>query len=169
MNQDFRDMLRLLEEHGVEYLVVGGYAVIRYTQPRFTKDLDIWIRPSTENAAKMAKALRAFGVPLIEVTEEDFAEGGLQFMIGIYPNAIDFPTSIKGLDFEKTWKSKRVFETSTGSINYISVPDLIASKKAVGRTQDIADIEEIVRIYPDAGNSVDPSAPKDQGSNIENS
>ena len=61
-------MLRLLEEHGVDYLVVVGYAVIRHTQPRFTKDLDIWIRPSRENAAKTAKALRAFGVPLIEVT-----------------------------------------------------------------------------------------------------
>lgn len=150
MNQDFRDMLLLLEEHGVEYLVVGGYAVIRYTQPRFTKDLDIWIRPSRENAAKTAKALRAFGVPLIEVTEEDFAEGGLQFMIGIYPNAIDFLTSIKGLDFEETWRSKRTFETSSGNVHYLAPTDLITAKRAVGRTQDIADIEEILRVHPEA-------------------
>ena len=150
MNQDFRDMLLLLEEHGVEYLVVGGYAVIRYTQPRFTKGLDIWIRPSRENAAKTAKALRAFGVPLIEVTEEDFAEGGLQFMIGIYPNAIDFLTSIKGLDFEETWKSKRTFETNSGSVHYLAPSDLITTKRAVGRTQDLADIEEILRIHPEA-------------------
>jgi hypothetical protein len=143
-------MLRLLEEHGVDYLVVGGYAVIRYTQPRFTKDLDIWIRPSRENAAKTAKALRAFGVPLIEVTEEDFAQEGLQFMIGIHPNAIDFLTSIKGLDFEKTWKSKRTFETSSGSIHYVAPPDLITAKRMIGRTQDLADIEEILRIHPDA-------------------
>jgi predicted nucleotidyltransferase len=150
MNQDFRDMLRLLEEHGVDYLVVGGYAVIRYTQPRYTKDLDIWVRPSKENAAKMAKALRAFGVPLIEVTEEDFAEGGLQFMIGIYPNAIDFLTSIKGLDFDQTWESRKVFETSTGNVKYLSPTDLIIAKRAVGRTQDMADIEEILRIHPEA-------------------
>lgn len=150
MNQDFRDMLRLLEEHGVDYLVVGGYAVIRYTQPRFTKDLDIWIRPSRENAAKTAKALRAFGVPLIEVTEEDFAEGGLQFMIGIYPNAIDFLTSIKGLDFEETWRSKRTFETSSGNVHYLAPTDLITAKRAVGRTQDLADIEEILRVHPEA-------------------
>lgn len=150
MNQDFRDMLLLLEEHGVEYLVVGGYAVIRYTQPRFTKDLDIWIRPSRENAAKTAKALRAFGVPLIEVTEEDFAEGGLQFMIGIYPNAIDFLTSIKGLDFEETWRSKHTFETSSGNVHYLAPTDLITAKRAVGRTQDLADIEEILRVHPEA-------------------
>lgn len=150
MNQDFRDMLRLLEEHGVDYLVVGGYAVIRHTQPRFTKDLDIWIRPSRENAAKTAKALRAFGVPLIEVTEEDFAEGGLQFMIGIYPNAIDFLTSIKGLDFEQTWKSKQTFETSSGNVHYLSPTDLIIAKRAVGRLQDLADVEEILRVHPDA-------------------
>lgn len=116
MNQDFRDMLRLLEEHGVDYLVVGGYAVIRYTQPRFTKDLDIWIRPSRENAAKTAKALRAFGVPLIE----------------------------------ETWKSKRTFETNSGSVHYLAPSDLITAKRAVGRTQDLADIEEILRIHPEA-------------------
>lgn len=150
MNQDFKDMLLLLEEHEVDYLVVGGYAVIRYSQPRFTKDLDIWVRPCKENAAKMAKALRAFGVPLIEVTEEDFAEGGLQFMIGIYPNAIDFLTSIKGLDFNETWKSKRTFKTLTGEIKYISPSDLIIAKRAVGRLQDLADIEEILRVHPDA-------------------
>lgn len=149
MNQDFKDMLRLLEDHEVDYLVVGGYAVIRYTQPRYTKDLDIWVRPSKENASKVAKALRAFGVPLIEVTEEDFADDGLQFMIGIYPNAIDFLTSIKGLDFQKAWQSKQVVKTSTGNINYVSIPDLIASKEAIGRTQDLADIEEILRVHPE--------------------
>lgn len=148
MNRDFKDMLRLLEDHGVDYLVVGGYAVIRYTQPRFTKDLDIWIRPSKENATKTANALRAFGVPLIEVTEDDFAEEGLQFMIGIHPNAIDFLTSIKGLDFDEAWERKMVVETSTSQINYVSIPDLIASKQASGRTQDIADIEEILRVHP---------------------
>lgn len=149
-------MLRLLEEHGVDYLVVGGYAVIRYTQPRFTKDLDIWIRPSKENAAKMANALRAFGVPLIEVTEEDFSEEGLQFMIGIYPNAIDFLTSIKGLDFEETWNSKRTFKTNFGSVNYLAPTDLITAKRAVGRMQDLADIEEILRILPEVDPDLKP-------------
>jgi hypothetical protein len=150
MNQDFRDMLRLLEKHEVEYLIVGGYAVIRYTQPRFTKDLDIWVHPNQANATRIAKALREFGVPLIEVTEEDFASGGLQFMIGIEPNAIDFLTTIKGLDFEECWKSKRIFETSSGKLYYVSPSHLVISKKAVGRGQDLEDVGEVLRIHPDA-------------------
>ena len=71
-------------------------------------------------------------------------------MIGIYPNAIDFLTSIKGLDFEQTWKSKQTFETSSGNVHYLSPTDLIIAKRAVGRLQDLADVEEILRVHPDA-------------------
>ena len=154
MNRDFKDMLRLLGDHEVEYLIVGGYAVIRHTQPRFTKDLDIWLRPSALNAGRVAKALRAFGVPLVEVTEEDFSKEGLQFMIGVYPTAIDFLTTVKPLDFSEAWDSKVIYESSAGPLYYLSIPNLIRSKRAVGRLQDLADIEEILRLHPTA----DPDA-----------
>ena len=153
MNRDFKDILLLFEKYDVEYLIVGGYAVIRYTQPRYTKDLDLWVRPNKENAAKVCRALREFGAPLIEVTEADFADTGLQYMIGLSPCAIDFLTSISGLDFDEAWLSKKEFIASECRVYYVSPRDLIISKRATGRTQDLADIEEILRILPDADKS----------------
>jgi len=151
MNQDFKELLQPFEEHEVEYMIVGGYAVIRYTQPRYTKDLDLWIRPSRENAARIRHVFRKFGIPLIEVTEEDFASPGLQFMVGVHPNAIDFLTTIKGLDFDQAWQKRRTFKTSAGTLIHLSLEDLIVSKRAIGRLKDLADIEEIIRIHPDTG------------------
>ena len=153
MSPDFKDLLRLCDDHEVEYLIVGGYAVIRYTQPRYTKDIDLWIRPSAENAGKVAAAFRDFGIPLIEVTEADLATEGLQYVVGISPNAIDFLTTVKGLDFDKAWANRQTFETASGRLFYLSPSDLIASKKAIARHQDLADIEEILRIKPEADQS----------------
>jgi hypothetical protein len=151
MSPDFKDMLRLFEEHEVDYLIVGGYAVIRYTQPRYTKDIDLWIRPTRGNARKVADAFKEFGIPMMEVDESDLAEEGLQYMVGLPPNAIDFLTSIKGLNFDQAWHNRQVFETSHGRLLYLGLSDLLAAKKAMGRAQDLADIEEILRIHPEAG------------------
>ena len=82
MNSDFKDLLQSLHEHEVMYLVVGGYAVIHHSQPRYTKDIDIWVCPSSENAGKLMRAFRHFGIPLIDLTEEDFATPRTQFSIG---------------------------------------------------------------------------------------
>ncbi|WP_367872659.1 hypothetical protein [Luteolibacter sp. Populi] len=150
MNPDFKEILQVFEEHDVDYLIVGGYAVIRYSQPRFTKDLDLWIRPSAENAVKVARAFRAFGIPMVEVSEADLADEGLQYFVGRPPNAIDFLTTIKGLNFDAAWANKRVFDTDSGRLSYLSPTDLIISKRAVGRHQDLADVEEILRIHPEA-------------------
>lgn len=150
MSPDFKDILRLFEKHEVEYLIVGGYAVIRYTQPRYTKDMDLWIRPSPENAEKVAAAFRDFGIPLIEVSEADLAQEGLQLMVGMPPNAIDFLTSIEGISFDAAWAKRRIFEASFGHLYYLSPSDLVASKRAAARLQDLADVEEILRIHPEA-------------------
>ncbi len=99
MNSDFKDLLRILDEEKVEYLVVGGYAVIFHSHPRYTKDLDIWINPTPENASKLMRVFRAFGLPLIGgLTEDDFATEGTQLNLGVPPNQIDLLTSIPGLD-----------------------------------------------------------------------
>jgi hypothetical protein len=142
-NRDFKELLQMFAEHEVEYLVVGGYAVIHYTQPRYTKDLDLWIRPNRENAERVRQVFGKFGIPMIEVTPEDFADEGLQFMIGVEPSAIDFLTSLPGLDFAGAW-SHRVTDGSLGfPVHFLGPEELIQAKQTAGRTRDIADIEEI--------------------------
>ena len=145
MNQDFKELLHLFAEHEVEYLIAGGYAVVHHAQPRYTKDLDLWINPSAENSQRVGRAFMKFGVPLVEVTLEDFASEGLQFMIGIEPNAIGFLTTIPGLSFSDAWRNRVVDESFGFPVFYISKPDLIAAKIASGRQVDLADVEELQR------------------------
>lgn len=146
MNSDFKDLLQLLSEEGVEYLVVGGYAVIYHSQPRFTKDLDIWLRPSPENAKRVLRVFQRFGLPLLgDASETDFEEEGFQYAVGRPPSMIDFLTSIPGLDFDSCWNNRVKAEGAGVSILFLSKDDLIAAKKIAGRHQDLADIEEIER------------------------
>ncbi len=146
MNSDFKDLLRIFAEEGVEYLVVGAYAVIQYTQPRYTKDLDLWVKPSRENAKRIARAFNRFGLPLVEVTEQDFAEDGLQYAIGMPPSQIDFLTSLPGADFPSAWEA-RVEGMSDGLlIPFLGIPHLIAAKTLAGRPQDLADLDELRRV-----------------------
>lgn len=145
LNQDFKELLQLFAEHSIEYLIAGGYAVIHHTQPRYTKDLDLWIKPSSDNARRLAVVFHEFGVPLVEVTLADFESEGLQFTIGIQPNAIDFLTSIPGLDFAEAWKNRAADDTLGFPTFYISLEDMITAKAAAGRLADLADIEELER------------------------
>ncbi len=111
MNSDFKDLLRIFGEEEVDYLIVGAYAVIHYTQPRYTKDIGLWIRPSVENAARIARAFHRFGLPLIEVTQEDFEHEGLQYVVGVSPCQINFLTSLPGTpSFEDSWKHRAMAE-----------------------------------------------------------
>lgn len=146
MNSDFCDLLRLFAKHEVRYLIVGGYAVIHHAQPRFTKDLDLWVEPTQENAARVARALREFGVPLIEVTEEDFAQERTQFMIGRPPCAIDFLTSLPGLMFAAAWPNRVEVDDEGFIIFYLGREDLKNAKRHAGRMQDLADLEELERL-----------------------
>ena len=90
MNSDFKELLQSLHDCDVRYLVAGGYAVIHHSQPRYTKDIDLWIEPTPGNARKLMKAFSLFGILLVGVTEEDFATPGTQFSLGVPPCAIDF-------------------------------------------------------------------------------
>jgi len=146
MNSDFKDLLRTFAEEQVEYLIVGAYAVIHYTQPRYTKDIDIWIRPSMENAARVAKAFQKFGIPLIEVTQQDFELEGLQYVIGVSPCQIDFLTSLPGApSFEAAWQNRSTGYEDGIPIEFLGKDELIATKRTASRMQDLADIEEIAR------------------------
>ena len=145
MNSDFRDLLRILNEEKVKYLVAGGYAVIHHSQPRYTKDLDLWVEPSEENAYRLMKAFASFGLPLVGLTEEDFSKPQTQFSIGVAPCEIDFLTTIPGLEFAPAWERRVTSDEQGLSILYLSKADLIAAKKTAGRIQDLADIEELNR------------------------
>ena len=146
MNSDFKDLLRIFAEHHVEYLIVGAYAVIHYTQPRYTKDIDLWIKPSKENAERVARAFFEFGLPLVEVTQKDFEEEGLQYLVGASPCQIDFLTSLPGFaDFDLAWESSVTATVEGVPIHYLGKSDLIRAKQTAGRPQDLADLDELRR------------------------
>ena len=146
MNSDFKDLLAIFAEEGVEYLVVGAYAVMHHTQPRYTKDLDIWVRPTAENARRVTRAFLRFGVPMIEVTEGDFAEEGLQYAIGMPPSQIDFLTSLPGAEFESAWAARATGEVNGIPVHFLGTSHLITAKTLAGRPQDLADIDELRRV-----------------------
>lgn len=145
MNSDFRDLLRLFAKHEVRYLVVGGYAAMHYSQPRVTKDLDLWLEPTSENADRVLKAFAEFGMPLIDVSPEDFENDGLQYMIGRSPVLFDFLTSLPGFDFPSCWETRTSDREDDFEIHYLSRTDLIRAKEDAGRPQDLSDLDEIRR------------------------
>ncbi len=145
MNSDFKDLLQIFVEEKIRFLVVGGYAVIHHAQPRYTKDLDLWVEPTKENARKLMCAFHRFGLPLIGLTESDFAEPSTQFSIGVPPCEIDLLTSIPGLEFPPCWNNRELSDEEGIPVPYLSKTDLITAKKTAGRPQDLADLEELQR------------------------
>lgn len=149
MNSDFKDLLRLFARHEVRYLVVGGYAAMQYSQPRFTKDLDLWLEPTADNATRVMAAFEEFGMPLIDVSPSDFATESFQYMIGRAPVLFDFLTSLPELNFPECWNERTTDDQESSPIFYLSRKDLIRAKETAGRPQDLADLDDIRR----AGNS----------------
>ena len=143
MNQDFKELLEVFNEERVKYLIVGGFAVIRHTEPRSTKDLDIWIGVDMENAERVYSALVLYGAPVAELTARDFTQPGHFFMMGLPPNRIDIMFDLTGLDFETCWERRVGGEFDGVPTQYISAQDLIVNKEAVGRLQDLADAEKL--------------------------
>lgn len=142
MNRDFRELLKTFNEHAVKYLIVGGYAVMKYSEPRFTKDLDIWIEASPENAENVFQALKTFGSPLEGLTENDFAQDGF-YQMGRPPVRVDILMSVSGIEFKKAWTNRVETDFDGVPAYFIGLADLIENKKASGRLQDLADIEKI--------------------------
>lgn len=142
-NPDFRDLFSIFNGEGVEYLVVGAHAVIFYTEPRFTKYLDIWVRPSQENALRVWTALDKFGAPLTGVKAGDFTNPELVYQIGVEPNRIDILMEIAGVSIDEAQASSVSSTYAQVPIKIIGREDLIKSKKAVGRKQDLLDVERL--------------------------
>jgi hypothetical protein len=142
---DFKELLSTLERHRVRYLVVGGYAVMKYTEPRFTKDLDLWISTDEENAKAVFAALKEFGAPLRGLTPHDFTEEGYFYQMGNPPFRLDVMMSIPGVKFEDAWPRREDVLLEGLTIPFISRADLTRAKEASGRAQDLLDAENLRR------------------------
>jgi hypothetical protein len=140
---DFKELLNTLEKHRVRYLVVGGYAVMKYTEPRFTKDLDLWISTDEQNSKAVFSALKEFGAPLKGLTPHDFTERGYFYQMGNPPFRLDIMMSIPGVEFETAWEHREEVLLEGLSIPFISRADLIRAKDASGRAQDLLDAENL--------------------------
>ena len=143
ISSDYRELFKILNRHKVRYLVVGAYAVIFYAEPRYTKDIDIWIDPTLKNAENLYSALTEFGAPLKDITVKDFANKKTIYQIGVAPVRIDIMASISGQTFPEAWKNRRKTKYADIAINIIGVKDLIRSKKNTGRPLDLNDIAQL--------------------------
>lgn len=142
-NPHYKELLQLLNEFEVEYLIVGGFAVMKYSEPRYTKDLDVWVHNSRPNSLRVVEALKKFGAPLDrdKVTAETFIDTQVVYQIGIAPVRIDILTDMTGVRFPDAWR-KRVASTFFGiPVHFISFDDLVANKQAIGRSSDLDDLK----------------------------
>ena len=141
LNPDYRDMLSALSAAGVEYLVVGAYALAAHGLPRATGDIDFWVRPSLENADAVMEALREFGAPLGDLTRDDLARPGTVFQIGVAPRRIDVLTSIDGVAFPEAWGGRETRTIDGLAIPVLSRAHLLQNKRATNRPKDQLDAD----------------------------
>ena len=141
VNSDYSDLLKIFNANNVRYLVIGGYAVIQYAEPRYTKDLDVWISTDEANAKAVYKALKEFGARLEGMTEKDFSEEGYFFQMGVPPIRLDVLMGIPGVMFEECWQRHVIVDFDGLPVRFISKQDLITAKPASGRPQDVIDAD----------------------------
>ena len=143
MNSDFKELLKIFNAAKVRYLIVGGYAVMKYTEPRYTKDLDLWIDPKPGNARAVFKSLKEFGVPLANLTEADFSKDGFFYQMGRPPVRVDILMSIEGVRFADAGEDRVGTDFDGVPSQVIARKHLIANKRAVGRPQDLVDVTNL--------------------------
>lgn len=176
MFADFQDLIALLNKHKAKYLVIGGYAVSRHAQPRYTKDLDIFILPAADNARAVFAALAEFGAPLNirtgrdadpttprrALTAKDFEDKSKWITMGVPPMAVDILPEIPGVTFDAAWKNRstQVIDAASGlTAHFISRDDLIAAKLASGRDQDLVDVKALRAAAADVTDNAKPPLP----------
>ena len=146
LKDDYKDMIKILLEENVKFILVGGIAVILYGHVRGTKDLDLWVYANSQNAPLLIKALAKFGAPMQDIYASDFELEGTVFQIGTEPIRIDIITRIAGLNFEEAINNVKIMEIDGLQVPVISIEDLIKNKKASGRFQDLADARVLEKI-----------------------
>ena len=140
---DFKELLELFNDHKVEYLIVGGYALAFYGVPRYTGDIDIFVHPNPGNATRILKALAEFGFGAIGLKSEDFEFAGKVVQLGVPPVRVDIITSITGVSTEQAFEGNIDGKYGDVSVKYIGRDEFILNKRAVGRKKDAADLEAL--------------------------
>jgi hypothetical protein len=141
MNQDFVDLLRSFAAADVRFLIVGAYALAHHGRPRATGDLDVWVDATPTNAPRVMRALGAFGAPLQDITEHDFARPGVVFQIGLPPGRIDILTDLTGLTFADAWPDREAGRFGELTVDFLGREAFVRNKRATGRAKDVGDIE----------------------------
>lgn len=143
LSRDFKEFIEFLNSNRVEYLLIGGYAVAIHGHPRYTKDLDIWVNRTEENAVRLLRALDEFGFGSSGLTLEDLMRDNSLIQLGVPPNRIDILNAPDGVEFGTCYQSKIEIEIEGVAINVIDLENLILNKTASGRHQDLADVEAL--------------------------
>ena len=144
-NDDFRDFIQALNNNKVEYILVGGYAVILHGYRRVTGDMDIWVNRTKENYLKLSASFAEFALPLFDMTEQRFLDPGTAdvFTYGRPPVSIDIITKLKGVEFNDAFSQAQEFDEAGLLVRFIHLNNLIQAKKAAGRHKDLDDIEKL--------------------------
>ena len=143
LDPDFREFVQLFIDNEVRFLIIGGYALAVHGAPRYTGDLDAWIWLDRTNAERVVEALRQFGFGSLGLSVADFTTNDTVIQLGRPPHRIDLLTTIDGVSFDDAWTRRVQFTAGDLSVPCISREDLIANKSAVGRPQDLADVERL--------------------------
>jgi hypothetical protein len=143
VQKDFKELLGLLNEYKVKYMIVGGYALAFHGAPRYTGDIDIFVKPEKNNAENVMKALNSFGFGSLDINEDDFSSPNNVVQLGVPPVRIDLITSITGVDWETAENSKVKGDFGDVAVYFIGRDDFIKNKKATGRHKDLSDIEAL--------------------------
>ncbi|MEO0787989.1 MAG: hypothetical protein AAFY36_04965 [Bacteroidota bacterium] len=144
-NQDFQDLIKLLNSSDVRYILVGGYSVILHGYSRSTGDIDLWVEPTPENYRKLVEAFTKFGLPVFDMVESKFIDTDQYdvFTFGREPNQVEILTKVKGLKFKEAFAKSTWFEFSDLKVRSLSLADLKKAKAAAGRLRDQVDLEQL--------------------------
>jgi hypothetical protein len=143
LNKDFKEFVQFLNANGVEYLVVGGYALMAHGHPRYTGDIDFWVNPARENIANLLAALAQFGFASVGLKEDDFFVEQAVIQLGFPPARIDLMVAVSGVEFAGAYKSRLEVDLDDTRINVINRDDFIRNKQATGRPKDLIDLKEL--------------------------
>lgn len=145
-NQDFKEFFALLNAQKVSWLVIGGVAYNHYASPRATKDVDVWLQPTSENCKRFIQALGLFGFPTDSLNEQTLSESDQVLILGRAPNRIDVLTQPGGVDWDAAWEHRTLADYDGVPIALLSLPDLVQMKRHAGRPQDLVDVAKLIKV-----------------------
>lgn len=141
VEKDYEELLRLFNKHKVNYCIIGAYAVAFYAKPRYTKDMDILVKPDIENGRRIVDALNEFGLESLGLSEKDFSKKGKIIQLGYEPVRVDLMTSIEGLSFGQVWRGKATGTYGKEKVYFMGIKEMIKNKRASNRKQDKLDLD----------------------------